>query len=120
MSGIYCYSKRVRVTWILISHTSANFVVDKRQKILEWLSQVKCEDHHAEVVKTRLKGTGAWLLRRQEIRSWLESEESSVLWLHGKGFIHRTSILLKQGLTLVSSWIGEDGSQVESLSTSML
>ena len=72
--------------------TSANFPVDKRQKILNWLSEVKSEDHHAEVVKTRLEGTGAWLLHRQEIRNWLEAEESSVLWLHGKGNIHRTSV----------------------------
>ena len=70
-----------------ILRTSANFPVDKRQNILEWLSIVKCEDHHAEVVKTRLEGTGAWLLQRREIRNWLEAEESSVLWLHGKGKI---------------------------------
>ena len=74
-----------------ILRTSANFPVNKRQNILEWLSIVKCEDHHAEVVKTRLEGTGAWLLQRQEIRNWLEAEESSVLWLHGKGNIRGAS-----------------------------
>ena len=93
------------------SHISADFTVDKRQKILEWVSGVKCEDHHAEVVKIRLEGTGTWLFQRQEIQGWLESEESSILWLHGKGNIY-TSVVLEQRLTLVSSWIGEDSAQV--------
>ena len=74
------------------SCTSADFTVDKRQKILEWVSGVKCEDHHAEVVKIRLEGTGAWLLQRREVQGWLESDESSVLWLHGKGNMHSTSV----------------------------
>ena len=67
--------------------TLANFTEGKRREMLEWLSEVKCEDHHAEVVKTRLERTGMWLLRRHEIRNWRESEESSILWLHGKGNI---------------------------------
>ena len=95
----------------MIPHTSADLTVDKRQKILEWVSGVKCEDHHAEVVKIRLEGTGTWLLQRQEVQGWLESEESSILWLHGKGNIY-TSVLLEQGLTPVSSWIREDSAQV--------
>ena len=70
----------------------ANFVAGKRREVLEWISQVKCDDHHAEVVKTRLEGTGGWLLQRKEIRGWLESEGSSTLWLHGKGNIHGASI----------------------------
>ena len=65
--------------------TSANFTAGKRLEVLEWLSKIKSRDHHAEVARTRLEGTGAWLLQRKEIRSWLEAEESSILWLHGKG-----------------------------------
>ena len=64
--------------------------------MLEWLSKVKCEGHHAEVVKARLEGTGAWLLQRQEIQDWLESEKSSILWIHGKGNIHSAPLLLRQ------------------------
>ena len=112
MLELCCYNKRVRVVEIVIPSTSADFTEDKRQKILEWVSGVKCEDHHAEVVKIRLEGTGAWLLQRREVQGWLESDESSVLWLHGKGSIHTTSVLREQGLTFVSSWIGEDGAQV--------
>ena len=69
-----------------------NFIAGKRREVLEWLSEVKCEDHHAEVVRTRLEGTGAWLLQRKEIREWLESEGSSTLWLHGKGSRHSASV----------------------------
>ena len=82
--------------------------------MLGWLSEVKCEDHHQEVVKVRLEGTGTWVLQRQEIRDWLESEESSVLWLHGKGNIRSASasLFLEEGLTFAPSWIGKDNSQV--------
>ena len=84
--------------------------------MLEWLSKVKCEDHHAEVVKARLEGTGAWLLQRQEIRHWLELEESSVLWLHGKGNVQDISVFAAFARTradfCVSSRIGKDSAQV--------
>ena len=80
---------------MVIPYTPTNFTAGKRREVLEWLSKVKCEDHHTEVVKTRLEGTGAWLLQRSEIREWLESKESSILWLHGKGNIHSTSVLLE-------------------------
>ena len=107
MLELCCYDKRVRVVEIVIPSTSADFTEDKRQKILEWVSEVRCEDHHAEVVKTRLEGTGSWLLQRQEIQSWLESEESSVLWLHGKGNICDTPVLLEHGLTLSPAGSGK-------------
>ena len=64
---------------------------------MEWLSIVKSGDHHAEVVKTRLDGTGAWLLQRNEVREWLESRDSAVLWLHGKGNIQSTSVRQSKG-----------------------
>ena len=71
-----------------------------------------------EVVKTRLEETGAWLLQRREIQKWLESEKSSVLWLHGKGNRDSLSnyVALEQRLNLVSSWIGEDSAHVGAIS----
>ena len=56
--------------WLLDVYpsTSANFTAGKRRGVLEWLSIVKSGDHHAEVVKAHLDGTGTRCYK--EMRYW--------------------------------------------------
>jgi hypothetical protein len=56
---------------------------EKRLGILQWLSIVLYEQHHQNVRKDRLLGSGMWLLSRSEFTLWRSSSMSSILWLHG-------------------------------------
>ena len=56
---------------------------EKRLGILQWLSIVPHEQHHQNVRKDRLPGSGMWLLSKSEFTLWRSSSMSSILWLHG-------------------------------------
>ncbi|KIM99246.1 hypothetical protein OIDMADRAFT_65994, partial [Oidiodendron maius Zn] len=56
---------------------------EKRLGILQWLSTVPYEQHHQNVRKDRLLGSGMWLLSKSEFTLWRSSSVSSILWLHG-------------------------------------
>jgi len=58
---------------------------DEWPKILKWLSETMCLDHHHSVSSNRLEGTGQWLLQRKEFLDWRETTSPSILWLHGIG-----------------------------------
>ena len=53
-------------------------------KILEWLSSQPYLDHHQQIKKQALEGSGQWLLQDQTYAEWYKSSTSSLLWLHGK------------------------------------
>lgn len=59
-------------------------LVKKRKTVLSWLLPGSFEDVHADISKTRQKGTGAWLLDALEDLQW---EQGNVLlvWGHGIG-----------------------------------
>ena len=58
-------------------------VSGKRLKILQWLSTIPYEQHHQNVRKDRLNGSGLWLLGKPKFTDWRLSSVSSILWLHG-------------------------------------
>ncbi|OCK79032.1 hypothetical protein K432DRAFT_300680, partial [Lepidopterella palustris CBS 459.81] len=61
--------------------------------ILEWLSPVPYIDHHNNIHKDRLEGSGLWLFRKQQYQDWRESSCSSILWLHGIPGSGKTTLL---------------------------
>jgi hypothetical protein len=69
---------------------SLRIVGEKRRKILEWVSIINIAAHHDEAKKSRSEGTGAWLFEDKSFEDWVESESSSIMWLHGKGMISRS------------------------------
>lgn len=56
---------------------------ETRARILKAISPIPYRLHHKTARKSRLEGSGQWLLQKPEYRSWRESSTSSVLWLHG-------------------------------------
>ena len=60
-------------------------IVGERWDVLQWISEIRPEDHHNHAKKNRMIGSGSWLFKKAEFVNWIESEASSVLWLHGKG-----------------------------------
>lgn len=56
---------------------------EERRKILQWASDIACQDHHNLARSGRTPDTGEWLLRHKEYEGWLSANESMILWLHG-------------------------------------
>lgn len=68
-------------------------LVKKRKTVLSWLLPGSFEDIHADISKTRQKGTGAWLLDALEDLRW---EQGNVLLVWGHGIGEYKIILLLQ------------------------
>lgn len=56
---------------------------EERRKILQWASDIACQDHHNLARSGRTSDTGEWLLRHKEYERWRSANESMILWLHG-------------------------------------
>ncbi|KAF6230805.1 hypothetical protein HO173_010921 [Letharia columbiana] len=56
----------------------------ERVEILRWLSSQPYLEHHQQIKKQALPGSGQWLLQDPQYIKWYEQSASSLLWLHGK------------------------------------
>ena len=56
----------------------------KRFEILRWVSAQPYLEHHEQISKKALAGTGKWLLEDPLYAKWHKGSTSSLLWLHGK------------------------------------
>ena len=61
-----------------------NLDKSKRYEILRWLSAQPYIEHHEQISKKALAGTGKWLLEDPIYAKWHRGSTSSLLWLHGK------------------------------------
>ena len=61
-----------------------NLDQSKRYEILRWLSAQPHQEHHEQIGKKALAGTGRWLLEDSIYAEWHKRSSSSLLWLHGK------------------------------------
>ncbi|KAI3600420.1 hypothetical protein WG66_001747 [Moniliophthora roreri] len=52
-------------------------------KILDWISSLPYQEYHNHHKRDVLQGTGSWLLEDQVYMDWKNSNNSSLLWLHG-------------------------------------
>ena len=59
-------------------------VDSQRVEILRWLSPQPYMDHHQQIKKQALTGSGQWLLQDPLYIQWYEQSVSSLLWLRGK------------------------------------
>ena len=66
-----------------VSALSDEYEVDKRNKILSWVSDIPYEEIHYVARKGWTKGTGKWLLNHERHVEWRASSASTILWLHG-------------------------------------
>ncbi|KAL9138124.1 MAG: hypothetical protein Q9175_000641 [Cornicularia normoerica] len=56
----------------------------ERYRILRWVSEQPYLEHHEQISKNALAGTGKWLLEDPTYAQWHNGSTSSLLWLHGK------------------------------------
>lgn len=61
-----------------------NLDKSKRHEILRWLSAQPHHEHHEQIRKKALAGTGRWLVEDSTYAEWHKGSTSSLLWLHGK------------------------------------
>ena len=59
----------------------------ERIKILQWASSIPFKQHHREVRKDILSGTGEWLFKKPQFIEWRKSSAPSLLWVHGTRMI---------------------------------
>ena len=57
--------------------------LEKRKKILEWLSPVNFSARHEELRQGRVSGSGKWFLESKEFTSWVDAHQNSSLLLSG-------------------------------------
>jgi hypothetical protein len=50
---------------------------------LRWISSVKYNAHHREIIENVLEGSGKWLFEKAEFRQWSSMATSSLLWIRG-------------------------------------
>jgi len=50
--------------------TTVNYTVDERYEILTWLSPLKPQVRHRDIVAQRVDSIGAWLLETKEFKRW--------------------------------------------------
>ena len=66
-----------------VSALSDEYEVNKRNKILSWISDIPYKGIHNVARKGWTKGTGNWLLEHDRYLKWRASSASTILWLHG-------------------------------------
>jgi hypothetical protein len=64
-------------------HETKLHIEEKREKLLDWISNVPFNQHHSNIRQDRLPDSGQWLLQKKEYKIWLEDSSCSILWLHG-------------------------------------
>ncbi|KAF7870219.1 uncharacterized protein EAF02_009409 [Botrytis sinoallii] len=73
--------KRVLATLNIILNPSAECVPNlqkHQQEILRWLATKR-----SQIAISAAPGSGKWLLENREFRSWLSSDQNSILWIKG-------------------------------------
>ena len=55
----------------------------EHQAIMDWLCPIDPNVTRKSIERTRMPGTGVWLIKSDELRIQSESKESSCLWLNG-------------------------------------
>ena len=59
--------------------------IEKRQKMLEWLSAKNDWETHNKLQSDRISDTGNWFLDSQDFKAWKRGEGSPILICHGLG-----------------------------------
>ena len=67
-----------------IKEIEDNLDKTRRHEILRWLSAQPHHEHHEQIRRKALAGTGRWLIEDSTYAEWHKGSTSSLLWLHGK------------------------------------
>ena len=72
-------------------HTQREYQ-EKRQKLLEWLSDLDFRPRHLDNVSNRSSSTGKWLLQDEKFQAWVNGQGPAVLWCTGKSGSGKTML----------------------------
>lgn len=58
---------------------------EQREKILEWLSNIKHDQKHHDIRLRRVENTGGWLIEEKKFQYWRDATQprNNFLWCHG-------------------------------------
>lgn len=56
---------------------------------MKWLSNIDCIAHHEKTRSLRFENTGNWMFGKSAFVDWIETDTSSILWIHGMGMYIR-------------------------------
>ena len=59
------------------------FIVERTQKIVDWLSPLSFSDRYNDILSRSCEGTGQWLIETVEASSWLSTGDKASLWCTG-------------------------------------
>jgi ankyrin repeat domain-containing protein 50 len=67
----------------------------ERESFLDWISKIDFEKVHDGIYAKKHRGTGDWLIQKEEFQTWFSSLKSSLLWCHGKREYHPGLYIMK-------------------------
>ncbi|MCJ1286866.1 hypothetical protein MMC26_006212 [Xylographa opegraphella] len=56
---------------------------DQHRSIVQWLSPINAQTIRTKLASTRVNGSGTWFSNSEIFQNWVESHESTILWLNG-------------------------------------
>ena len=56
---------------------------DQHRSIALWLSPVNPQIIRTKLASNRINGSGTWFIDSEVFQKWVESHESTILWLNG-------------------------------------
>ncbi|MCJ1383613.1 hypothetical protein MMC17_006727 [Xylographa soralifera] len=56
---------------------------DQHRSIAQWLSPVNADTIRTKLASQRVNGSGTWFIDNGVFQNWVESHESTILWLNG-------------------------------------
>jgi hypothetical protein len=68
---------------ITVTHARSLKPVEKRLKILEWISAADFSRRHEAVSKERVENSGIWFLQSEAYQEWLNGNASNLLCYQG-------------------------------------
>ena len=90
------FKVQMNCMYVVLKHCVSHDVwdlsaVESLDAILQWLDAFRCIEKHVDTLLQRQSDTCAWLLKTTEYKEWLTAGESSFLWLHGKGWLSKST-----------------------------
>ena len=77
--------------------------IQKRKEVIQWLSDDDYASTQEHVLSNRYEQSGSWLLQHSDFQTWLQSEQSTLLWCHGNPGVGKTVLA-----SIVSDYLQQD------------
>ncbi|KAJ6133492.1 hypothetical protein N7471_008707 [Penicillium samsonianum] len=86
-------------------------LADKRAQIYDWLGPIT-DGEHGEICRRRGVDSAQWILQKDHVQNWLDTDKSSYLWLYGAQGTGKTAVVSKVIETVQNTVSGNDGTAI--------